>query len=454
MNTFPPTPMPVLRLLRTMGSIAAILGAMVLSAQTITITFEGDLNGEPTPLDSILVMNLTQGGDTTIYFPDNVLVLASTRVGELADVVLGPVVCAPNPFMGSTEITVRNSGGGEMLVMVHDALGRELAVHHVAAAPGVHRFRFTASNAGSHVISVVQNGELRTARVHAMEGSAGGTSTIGYLGSTGSSGSFRSGRSVFSWMPGDELRYIGYANDGSVLVSAAIDEVPTASATRTFLLRTGAVCAESPTLTDVEGNVYRAVRIGNQCWMAENLRTGTYRNGIGIPNVINGTSWMQMTSAGCCSLENNTSNDAVHGKIYNGFVAANPNICPFGWHMPTDAEWQQLELALGMLPGQVSQTGERGAAQNVGGKLKSASLWTNPNNGATDAVGFAGVSTGFRTYVFDGGFYSLGTGAYWWSSTTDGSGGYWSRSLANITTSIGRNLILDRMGYCIRCVQD
>ena len=85
--------------------LIAVLFGCTLRAQVITITFEGTLNGASIPLDSILVMNLTAGGDTTIYFPDNVLVLGSTGLNEIGG--QGPVLRnQPNPFAGATDILV------------------------------------------------------------------------------------------------------------------------------------------------------------------------------------------------------------------------------------------------------------------------------------------------------------------------------------------------------------
>jgi hypothetical protein len=179
----------------------------------------------------------------------------------------------------------------------------------------------------------------------------------------------KSDRSLFTWTPGDALRYIGYATDAGVVHSAAIEEVVVATATRVFELFAGIICQESPTVTDIDGNVYRNVQIGGQCWMAANLKTTRYRDGTIIPNVTGNSAWTQLTTGAWAHYENSASYENPYGKLYNWYAAANPNICPQGWHVPTDSEWQQLESALGMPGSELGQIGYRGSSQNVGGKM-------------------------------------------------------------------------------------
>ncbi|MBK9513099.1 MAG: fibrobacter succinogenes major paralogous domain-containing protein [Flavobacteriales bacterium] len=130
--------------------------------------------------------------------------------------------------------------------------------------------------------------------------------------------------------------------------SAAIDEVPDATATHTFVMAAGAICPESPTVTDIDGNVYPAVQIGGQCWMAANLKTTRYRDGSTIPNVLDQNAWIQPDlGPAWCNYDNSPANDVIHGKLYNWSAAANPNTCPQGWHLPSNSEWTVLTDNLG-----------------------------------------------------------------------------------------------------------
>ncbi len=429
--------------------VIAVFGLISgLRAQVISITFEATLNSAPFALDSIRVMNLTAGGDTMIYFPDNVLVLGSTGIGE-ALYTDGTMNALPNPFSSSTEVAVESRGGAARIA-IHDVAGRELVSLAANLSVGVHRFRVSCARPGVHVLSVVQGGVRHTMRLMATEGA-------GVDGSSWLSQEQRvrakSDRSLFSWTPGDELRYIGYATNGDIVHSGAIDEVPEVSATRTFELFAGLTCPESPTVTDIDGNEYRTVQIGSQCWMAENLRASTYNNGNPIPHVTDEPSWIHLLSDAWCTYLNNFDNDAIYGKFYNWYAAANPNLCPIGWHVPTDADWQELELALGMPASELNTTGNRGAAQNIGGKMKTTTLWNAPNTGATNETGFSGLPSGYRSYV-NGAFVDLGARGSWWSASENGWESAWVRGIGMSIAGIGRGYDSKGTGRCLRCVKD
>lgn len=441
---------PVMTRFPTLVLVLLVLITSVRS-QVITLTFEGTLNGAPVPLDSILVMNLTAGGDTTIYFPNNVLVLGSIGVDEA--VLQSPVLRnQPNPFSDATDIHLGTERSGQLLMQVHDATGRLEATYAGNLAAGQHRFRFTTATPGVHVLTVIQDGRRAAHRMVAMTGEATGSS-LAYAGGTGASDRTKSDRSLFTWTPGDELRYIGYATDASIVHSAAIDEVPVTSATRTFTLFAGRVCPESPTVTDSDGTVYRAVQIGGQCWMAENLKTTRYRDGAPISNVTGNNEWSLISSGAWCNYDNDPANNADFGKLYNGYAVANPNVCPQGWHIPTEAEWQQLELALGMLNGELSLIGgNRGIGENVGGKMKANAFWYAPNTGATNESGFSGLPGATRGS--DGSFDYLGLEGCFWSSSEAGADLFWGRCLGNTIVGVYRNSYYRWQGLSVRCVAD
>jgi uncharacterized protein (TIGR02145 family) len=430
--------------------LIAVLFGCTLRAQVITITFEGTLNDASIPLDSILVMNWTSGGDTTIYFPDNVLVLGSTGLNEIGG--QGPVLRnQPNPFAGGTDVQLSIMNPGQAQLTVHDGTGREVAAYAGSLAAGQHRFRFTAATPGVHVLTVSQGAERATHRLVATAGEPSATG-LTYAGGTRIDGTAKSDRVLFTWTPGDELRYIGYATDAGVVHSAAIDEVPVATATRTFELFAGLACPEAPTVTDIDGNVYRTVQIGGQCWTAENLRTTTYANGDPIPNVTGAPAWTQLTTGAWAHYENSASYENTYGKLYNWYAAANPNICPQGWHVPTDGEWQQLESALGMPGSDLGQIGYRGSAQNVGGKMKTTTLWSSPNTGATNESGFSGLPGGNRNSGST--FLNLGIFGYWWSASESAAEFAWFRTLFRSNAGVYRDSYEKMRGFCVRCIRD
>ena len=158
------------------------------------------------------------------------------------------------------------------------------------------------------------------------------------------------------------------------------------------------------TLTDADNNVYHAVKIGNQVWMKENLKTTKYCNGDVIPNKVDNNSWMGSYSSGAWSYYNNDStNNAIYGKLYNWWAATDSrNICPCGWHLPTYDDWNILINYLG-------------GSTVAGSKLKESGTthWLSPNSDATNITGFTAVGGGGRGGVI-GNFLNLGNYSYFW----------------------------------------
>jgi uncharacterized protein (TIGR02145 family) len=210
-------------------------------------------------------------------------------------------------------------------------------------------------------------------------------------------------------------------------------------------------------VTDQEGNSYATIVIGAQEWMAENLRTTTYANGDPIPNVTNNTTWGQLTTGAWAHYENNASYENPYGNLYNWYAVADPrNACPAGWHVPTDVEWQQLELALGVPVGELDGIGyyRGGGVENVGGEMKTAGTlyWSSPNTGATNENGFSGLPGGFRNGGF--GFLYLGDVGYWWSASESTATYAWRRTLSTSFQGVQRADGTKRDGFAVRCVRD
>lgn len=435
--------------LRYLSLVLVSLLPAAIRAQSIVITFEGTFQGNPIPLDSIHVENLAASGDTTIYYPEHELVLDFSTGAQDHFESASLIRSMPNPFGCNTELMVVSTGG-ELLLTMFDATGRAMAALRVDAAPGVHRFGYSSGMSGLHIVSVEQNGQRRSLRLMAMEGN--GNAKLSHLGAIGTP---KAGRSLFTWEPGDALRYIGYASNDTAMFSGVMEHTPTTSTNRTFAFY-GATCPEEPTVTDIDGNMYPVVRIGDKCWMGTNLRTGRYSDGSTIPNVTSDNDWRFLNTGAWCNYENSASNGATYGKLYNWFAAMDPRgVCPLGWHVPSDDDWKLLESALGVPAAELNDPGVRGEAQNAGGRMKSTSLWSSPNGGATNETGFTGLPGGAREGFADGTFYNLGGYGNWWTSTDYGQFNYaWLRRLSYFNTGISRTGYYKRNGHCIRCVQD
>lgn len=221
-----------------------------------------------------------------------------------------------------------------------------------------------------------------------------------------------------------------------------------------FRVKIFAADSEYDTVTDIDGNIYLTVKIGDQWWMAENLKVTHYRSGEAIPNVTDGLEWSNLSNGAYCSYDNDDSNIATFGLLYNWFaVADSHNIAPAGWHVPTDDEWKELEMYLGMSQSEADATYWRGTDE--GGKLKESGTthWASPNSGDTNESGFTALPGGAR-YSSVGYFYYIGDGGYWWSASSFNATNAWHRVLSYDKAQVHRSFYGKQLGSSVRCVRD
>lgn len=182
------------------------------------------------------------------------------------------------------------------------------------------------------------------------------------------------------------------------------------------------------------------VTIGTQVWLSKNLDVVTYRNGDTIPQVTDPNAWKNLTTGAWCWYDNNPINGSTYGRLYNWYAVIDPRgLAPSGYHIPTDAEWTTLTNYLG---------GESVA----GGKMKSTTIWPNPNTGATNSSGFTGLPGGYRNIIET--FNQIGLAGQWWSLTEYDKGLAWYRYLSYNNGSIVKEYAPKPDGYSVRCIKD
>lgn len=198
-------------------------------------------------------------------------------------------------------------------------------------------------------------------------------------------------------------------------------------------------------VSDIEGNEYETITIGTQQWMSESLRTTKYNNGTPIPKVADGPAWSNLTSPAYCWFNNDSITHAdPYGALYNHYTVADTNslnICPTGWHIPSDDEWTTMATFLG------------GSAV-AGGKMKEAGLahWNTPNMGATNESGFSALPGGGRDT--SGVFIKLSLNGFWWSSTESSSIDAWYHFLSSNHGQLVRFNFRKEDGLSLRCLRD
>jgi uncharacterized protein (TIGR02145 family) len=196
-------------------------------------------------------------------------------------------------------------------------------------------------------------------------------------------------------------------------------------------------------VSDIDGNIYHTVTIGTQVWMVENLKTTKYRNGDPIPNITEGTDWVNLKIGAYCNYNNDEINSTTYGRLYNWYaVSDSRNIAPTGWHIPTMDEWTIL-------------TNYLGGISVAGGKLKEIGTthWESPNTVATNETGFTALPGGYRYYLV-GPFKLIGSAGYWWSSTEINKDEIWTRYIIDDSNEFAGWSSNKNYGHSVRCVKD
>jgi uncharacterized protein (TIGR02145 family) len=203
-------------------------------------------------------------------------------------------------------------------------------------------------------------------------------------------------------------------------------------------------------VTDIDGNKYKTTIIGTQEWMAENLKVTKYNDGTTIPNVTDSAQWSKLNSGAWCNYKNNDSLGNIYGKLYNWYTAnkvsnGNKNVCPNGWHVPTDIEWTILTNYLGGL-------------SVAGGKMKEEGIvnWRTPNTGAINTSLFTLLPAGDRNGA--GEFLDLTNNGLIWSSSEYKDVSGWTAGWLLYAKYSGNNIeklsFTKRNGSSIRCIKD
>jgi uncharacterized protein (TIGR02145 family) len=279
-------------------------------------------------------------------------------------------------------------------------------------------------------------------------GPKGDTGTVGPQGSAGvpgKDGTFPTGnkKGEMNYWDGNTWISVTPGNNGQLLTFC--DGVPTWTIGGQCPDATPPTSGYGPNITDVDGNSYKTVYIGTQQWMGENLKTSKYSDGTPIPNVTDNTQWSNITTGAWCNYNNSDSLGNIYGKLYNWYAVStttngNKNVCPSGWHVPSDTEWNTLSDYLG-------------GAEVAGGKMKEVgtSKWISPNTDATNTTLFSGIPGGYRGN--DGNNNFIGSYGYWWSSSDYNADITWNRSLNESSGNVNRYSSDKVNGLSVRCLK-
>jgi len=189
---------------------------------------------------------------------------------------------------------------------------------------------------------------------------------------------------------------------------------------------------------DIDGNSYKTIKIGTQTWMAENLKTTKFNDGTAIPFVLSGSQWTDLTTPGYCWYNNDS---LIYGALYNWYAVSEGNLCPAGWHVPSDQEWSILTTFLG------DET-------TIAGKLREAGTvhWLSSPLVAANESGFTALPGGYRSSY--GIYSSIKRYGYFWSSTENLSLDAFCRNIQYSFSYINKTSTGKQNGLSVRCIKD
>jgi len=398
-----------------------------LHAQNITFTFNA--KDASNTIDSIKATKVATG-ETAFVKGTNTINLSSFSTGiTLTPTSFEEFNVYPNPFENKTTFQFYSSQNDNIEVFLINSFGQIVAHKSQTITQGIHKFNLSVKSKGMYIINVTGNQSRFSQKIISTKNN----------------------------QTHNKIEYNGYFSKSKNEKSAKIDE----SELIHFIIYSGAnitkivdLPTESKTYEvdffkckDADGKNYKIVQIGKRWWMAENLAHLPSVSPSDSGSVMEPYYYVYNYQGESVSEAKATANYSTYGVLYNGPAAE--AACPSGWHLPTDAEWKQLEMAIGMSQSEADDTGWRGT--NAGTKLKATSGWYDNGNGTND-YGFSALPGGYR--FNDGRFYDVGYNGGWDSATEYDSSYAWGRSLGYDHSHVARGYDYKESGYSVRCVRD
>ncbi len=411
-----------------------------LQAQNYYFSFTG--SGQSSTVDSVHVKNLTQGISLTLGGSDSLHLVGTVGINSLTDSE-NCFKIYPNPMNETSKFEFYISQSGQVSIEVFDVTGRVITSLNKQLQNGNQTIEISGLNAGVYIVNVSTT-KLRYSGNLISNSWDSGNPTIKYLGSDYHSKTKRPLKSIKSVVTmqynyGERLLFKGVSGNYSRVLTL----VPSNSQTVNF---------EFVTCTDLDSNHYAVVTIGTQTWMAENLTylpsvspsfQGSFTSSFYYVYGYYGTN---------VTVAKATSNYQTYGVLYNWHAAMNGDtssnsvpsgvqgVCPNGWHLPSDAEWDIIVVYLG--------------GTIAGGKMKETDTthWNIPNSGATNSSGFTGLPGGNKS--LNNFFEDIGYKGYWWSSTEYDTFYTWIRYVNYSNGNVNRDTYMKTYGFAVRCLSD
>lgn len=444
--------------------VALFFLSVVGFAQTMELTFVGcDTSRRYVKLDSVKIYNHTQGWQEVLFYPDTILRIQNTIGIENyefeSQFALSQNV--PNPFDGKTQVSLSLREGAQVKFFIFDVNGKRVAARSFHLSAGTHLFQIELSKAQPYFLTARTSNHSSTIKM--LNSGSGNGNTLSYMGCT-DRGEFILKSDVERPVSiGDEMEYVGYATVFDTLRESihVMKELQGSELVPIPFEISFFSCPDSY-MVDYDGNVYTVVPIGSQCWMKENLRTTRYADGTPIAYGTESTVEVPLR----LYPNGDSSNVGLYGYLYNWKAVMNcmpssdrvpsnvQGVCPDHWHVPSDAEWQMLEIHAGLTTEEAASQGERGIdiAVSFAGTLGWEDCGILYGNCPGNPYAQNRNSTGFSALPAGSHFYSwFHCAAFFWTCTADVEGS-WERNLSWRNGGIDRSSYERESFYSVRCV--
>jgi uncharacterized protein (TIGR02145 family) len=417
--------------------ILLIFAIAETQAQNYQITFTG--TGASNTFDSIKVENLTQGTEISLSGGDILNLILPSGINEFNNDLNTSLKVYPNPTSGECLFSFEAIENDIATIELYEIKGKRSLQMSELLIKGKHTYSINGINSGIYILKIESakynysaklisynkgNEMVEIQHIETLEG-------LNNHNKNSLTPKIKGGKETIDmqYVAGDLLKVTGKSGPYSTVFMF----LPTQSQTLAFNF---IAC------TDASNNNYPIVLIDTMIWMAENLKTTKYQNGDSITNVSDAATWVTY-STGAYRDYYDSATIKAYGKLYNGYTAVDArNVCPIGWHVPSESEFTTLINYLG---------GENTA----GGKMKETGLahWTSPNLYASNLSGFTALGGGYINNN-TGLLSDIGNYGSFWTSTSDGATNQWMRALYFVNADALSYTINKKMGYNIRCLKD
>ena len=403
--------------------------------QGAEISLNFTASGVASIIDSVVVENITQCQKITVNGNETLILGNGTSIFNYFNVSNnGSLLIYPNPSLDLFYASILSSCNQKAFVKIYNLTGEMLYNAQVELKNGNNVLSIQNIPRGNYLFQVIKNDEINISKLFSFSSKALGMGIL--VKPCAENFEFKKNITKniatqnLSFMLGDRLLFKAYSGKHSTI--KVIE--PSFSQTINFEFY---LCA------DPDSNYYTTVKIGNQIWMAENLRTSKFANGISIPKVLDNLQWGNLTSPAYSWYDNDSVEyDSKFGKFYNWYaVNDSRSVSPTGWHVPSKQEWGTLVNYVGGI-------------DVAGGMLKEncSGIWNPPNAGANNKFGFTALPSGYRNSygTFDDVYYN----GYWWTSTQeDALFSYYQPALFD-QVFVFMSYYDKDVGYTLRCVKN